>query len=313
MSFRLRIGEREDTALRRIASWQCRRLRHLLPELALAPEAVCHDLRTGCKRLRGLLRLLRTPLGDDFSPADALLRDAARALAGPRDATAMLECLDSLKNPPPDADGEASGSGLAVPGSVSDAFRAAERAREPSARAVRSFTRSLDRFEALIPAWQLRPGTAPRWRTDLRRTYRRARNGARQPGTDAAGFHAWRKAVKYHRHHVLLLSKAWPDWFAARARRLDELGEVLGQEHDLSVMLVCLDLEPKHYGTRTTLKPFIRELKTRRRLLRRRAQVLAQPLFSSPPATFTADVMRIHRLALELPPRPIRAGVAKQV
>ncbi|HEX6986240.1 MAG TPA: CHAD domain-containing protein, partial [Planctomycetaceae bacterium] len=55
-----------------------------------------HDARTRCKKLRGLLRLVRPHLGDLYREENARLRDAARPLSAVRDAAVVLKAFDEL-------------------------------------------------------------------------------------------------------------------------------------------------------------------------------------------------------------------------
>ena len=63
---------------------------------AFDQEAI-HDTRKALKRLRALVRLLRAELGErQYKREHAILRDAARRLAGARDAEVMVGTLDAL-------------------------------------------------------------------------------------------------------------------------------------------------------------------------------------------------------------------------
>ena len=56
------------------------------------------------------------------------------------------------------------------------------------------------------------------------------RNRPARPST------TWRKAVKAHRYQLQLLSNTWPAWVTARLPELERLGDLLGEEHDLTVL-----------------------------------------------------------------------------
>ena len=57
-------------------------------------------------------------------------------------------------------------------------------------------------------------------------------------------FHNWRKRVKYLRYQLESIEMIWPEAIQAHAHRLDELGEVLGAEHDLSVLADVVLADP---------------------------------------------------------------------
>ncbi len=59
-------------------------------------EAVVHEVRKRCKEMRGLARLVRGDLGDEFAPFDQLVKGAANQLSALRDAHAVLATFDRL-------------------------------------------------------------------------------------------------------------------------------------------------------------------------------------------------------------------------
>ncbi|MDB5769992.1 MAG: hypothetical protein JWM42_366, partial [Burkholderia sp.] len=58
-------------------------------------DATVHQLRRRCKKLRGLLRMVK-PHFKNFAAENAAVRDAADLLGGVRDARVMVETLDAL-------------------------------------------------------------------------------------------------------------------------------------------------------------------------------------------------------------------------
>ena len=73
----------------------------------------------------------------------------------------------------------------------------------------------------------------------VERSYRRARRTFRQAyenNTDEA-FHEWRKTVQQHWRHMQLISRAWPDVLSGRAGEAKELSRLLGDDHDIHVLL----------------------------------------------------------------------------
>ena len=58
-------------------------------------DATVHALRKSCKKLRGLIRLVR-PAFDDYQAENAAFRDAARNLSSLRDGGVLIETYDDL-------------------------------------------------------------------------------------------------------------------------------------------------------------------------------------------------------------------------
>ena len=101
---RLKEGESLTEAIARVARG---RIDHALDELRgksdSTPVEAVHEARKDMKKLRALLRMTRGELGDAHLPPARTLcfRDAARELAGVREADVMLDTLRTLDLCPP--------------------------------------------------------------------------------------------------------------------------------------------------------------------------------------------------------------------
>ena len=73
----------------------------------------------------------------------------------------------------------------------------------------------------------------------LEKSYRRARkamkNAYGEPSDES--FHTMRKAVQWHWRQMSLLGRAWPDEFAVRVTAARELSQMLGDDHDLAMLI----------------------------------------------------------------------------
>jgi CHAD domain-containing protein len=233
-------------------------------------EKAVHETRKALKRLRALLRLLRSNIGEDtYARESGALRDAGRSLAGARDAEVMLATLDSLI--------EAHPGKLAGRGGVIALRQALLAERDEARRRALSDPGGLDRAVAELRACRVRlsgwklpesPGLQL-IEADLLHLYRqgekRRRAAARAKRSDVLKMHRWRKRVKDLRYVAEMLqpaegtkkgspSKARSKREAKReqrreeqarkaaksmrkiARRADRLGEMLGEDHDLAVL-----------------------------------------------------------------------------
>src|SRR5882724_6173405 len=83
-------------ALRAVARDILSEARTALEEPANSDAVAVHDYRKAMKRWRALLRLLEPFLGDDGRRLRGEARDAARELAGARDAQSGIEALKDL-------------------------------------------------------------------------------------------------------------------------------------------------------------------------------------------------------------------------
>lgn len=200
-----------------------------------------HELRRRCKKIRGLLRLVR-PHFADFHVENAAFRDAADTLSAARDAAVMLDTFEAVLK---------DDAARSLPAETGNRLR---RALEDNVRRVsREQDRAglLDAFSEAMVAARLR---VAQWRFDasgfaliepgLRDIYARMRNrlrAAKKGGEDDV-FHDWRKDTKSHWFHVSLLKDCAPDRLGARKDQLDTLGEYLGDHHNLAVLAEGLEM-----------------------------------------------------------------------
>jgi len=225
---------RSDTTwqVRRIALEQADKSLRDAEEMTDGFDATVHRIRRRCKRMRGLLRLVR-PVFDDYSRENAIVRDAAAELSGSRDAKVVLDTFDALA-----ADGL-----LSLPMDSREAVRSVlqppdARVSEPQGRALlEGFAARMRPLRDRVPNWRLDGRGFGLIEEGLEATYRHLRESyaAAARSGSAENLHEWRKAVKYHWHHVTLLERAAPDVLAPQRDTLDRLAEHLGDHHNLAV------------------------------------------------------------------------------
>ena len=198
-----------------------------------------HELRRRCKRIRGLLRLVR-PNFSGFDIENAAFRDAADALSAVRDAVVMLETFDTVLAE------DLAGS---VPAETRNALRAAIEdnvrclARQQDRSGVLDgFSHNMAAARERVAHWTFSAGGFALIEPGLHDTYARMRKrfkAAKATGDDDA-FHDWCKDTKSHWFHVSLLKDSAPDRLGARKAQLDTLGEYLGDHHNLAVLAAGL-------------------------------------------------------------------------
>lgn len=229
MGYRLGKQERDLTQLlRRVTADE------LGAALALAPEqaGAVHDARKRVKKVRALLRLVQP----GFAPAQACSRrlgDAASGLSAVRDAEVMIAVHDRL-----------------APELAEGAVRALLVARLEAARAdpqqethAATFRAVLAQVLAEAPHWRVRGNDVAVLTEGLARTRRRGLKAmaAAEDDRDGEPMHDWRKRVKDLWYQARLLSPVWPSVMHVIGKEAGELGEMLGDHHDLLVFSALLD------------------------------------------------------------------------
>jgi CHAD domain-containing protein len=281
-AYRLEEGEPLSKVLAGIARG---RIDHALDELRgqtdSTPEEAVHGARKDMKKLRALLRLVRGELGEQrFARENACFRDAARELAGARDADVMVETLGSLELP--------AGLGWELR-KVIQASRERDGAGADREAATRDAIAILKEARKRVGDWPLEDDSFEALAGGLRRTYRRGRRDFKaaraEPSVEA--LHEWRKRVKDLWYHQTLLRRLWPPVMTAVGDEAHELSDRLGDDHDLAVLA---DWFKEH----TEPDPDLQAAIDRRRAeLQRDAFALGARLYADKPSAY---VRRLERL-----------------
>jgi CHAD domain-containing protein len=236
MSFRISPGAPFGEDIRRIAREQIDGAVAGSGDGSASDSERIHSIRKHCKKLRGLLRLVRPCLGTSYDSENAHFRDVAQVLAPLRDRHVVLAAFDAVVG---------HFEGEVTPGTFAPLRHSlARRQRQPKDLAAR-FADVCGRMEAArerVADWPLDVAGPEVWRSGFERTYRQARRAlaaACQEPT-AERFHEWRKSAKYHWYHTRLLSPLWDQALEARAQAASTLGELLGLHHDLAVLRAAL-------------------------------------------------------------------------
>ncbi|GGC33736.1 CHAD domain-containing protein [Novosphingobium marinum] len=287
MAYRIKSKDNSvQDALRRIAGEQIGKALHSIEKLD-RPDAV-HDVRKRCKKLRGLIRLVR-PAFDGYGDENEAFRDTARLISEARDAKVMQDTYDELMHHfRGQVDRRALGSirrrftmdrkATVSQGDIGDALDEA-RSRLLEAR-ERSRDWSLD-----AKGWDAVAG-------GLAKTYGRARDAAEEarccPGPDA--FHELRKRIKYHWYHSRLLENVWPDMMEQRQKLAKELSDIFGDHHDLSVFEEQLAANPHDYGDPRNVETAIGLARGRKMALEEQGWPRVQRLLAQSPEDLAAHL-----------------------
>ena len=270
-------------------------------------EEAVHDVRKRCKETRGLARLVRPALGDDFRRLNHTVRDAANELSSMRDAHALLSTFDDLC----ETTGRGGDQRLdRVRASQAASAAAATRAISAGDPRIKKARRLLNEARGQVDGWELGDGFAP-LAEGLAHTYRRGRGGmkrARRNPTDDR-MHEWRKAVKNLWYQVRLLRDAAPSLLRPLDHRLNDLAEALGDDHDLAVLIERLEAEPGQFGGRKATTEAIVLARAAQDDLRVRAFRLGATVYAEAAKAFVTRIETYWTNTIELGPEPKTGSV----
>ena len=263
-----------------------------------------HEARRSTKRIRAVLRLIKGELGERiFDFEDGWMRDIARLVSPVRDAAALVESIDVL---------DRIYGHLLVEDALAPTRQHLEtrrtrleaRVMEDPVVVVR-VVENLEKAHGRYSNWPVDPSASNIYgvgirdeftavRPGLAHTYEKGRRrmvsayrSAESSTIDPEKFHDWRKSVKYLRHQMELLTPLWPEVVVGMAVTLERVGELLGQDHDLAVLLDTLESSPSVCPDPVE-RSLIRALASQRRNdLQTAARVLGRRVFAEEPESLT--------------------------
>ena len=289
MSYRLDPAMPMSEALRSVALSETELAQ---TSLSTPPDrhAGVHSARKCFKRLRSLLLLARPGMPEPvFANLTARVARIGKGLAAARDAQALLDAVDKLETNTEPGLGE--GPMQSVRGWLHKRRHAAEQTLEQTTAS-----------EAMRLLLELRPGLAgltvyPDDFTPLAKGLERCYRDTRQHfknvinSDDAEEMHEWRKGVQYHWRQMQLLTPCWPSELSARAEAARALSQLLGDDHDIAMLMHLVATPTMTFGSPEDTAAFMKRCRKRHKALRKDAKVKGKRLFVERPGPFAE---RIH-------------------
>jgi CHAD domain-containing protein len=229
------LSKEKDTAIiRRVLLEE---VRHLIVDLKGSDcKAGVHRAHKRCKRIRAIIRLVRPVAEAFYQEGNNKFRDLARSLSDLRDSDVIPETFVRVEK------GEKTTSHLFA--SLLDGLVMNEEQTPALVKAkVASCLRKVDRVKVRVDNF-IFPEDTPTGliRVGIVKSYKRGRKAMVHAyhGNKESAFHKWRKRVKELDYQMQLLPRSnemiSQDW----QKKLDELGNVLGQKHDLLILCKTL-------------------------------------------------------------------------
>jgi CHAD domain-containing protein len=297
MGFYLQPEEPAADAIARIIGELLDKAHHELKKPHSGRDAAIHEVRKSMKKLRALLRLIRPVVRKKhFRAADKAVRDFSRRLGGARDSTVVLATFDALlayysdylnnRTVDPIRESLAKRQWLAME-------------QHLAAMDSDSLMRDLEKLEQCFSCLDLGQFTCETLLDSAKQSYREGRTALAalhvDPSTEHG--HALRKHVKYLWYQMRLLQKADTAMIRQLILELDELGELLGQDHDLALLGDTLKGAPGICCNAVRCELIGGLIETRRIALLSAALRLADRVFTAEPkrllSELKADVARL--------------------
>ncbi len=278
MSYRLDPAMPMSEALRRVAFAE---LEIAHGALATPPErhSGVHSARKCLKRLRSLLLLVRPGMPEPaFATLTDRLADIARGLAPARDAHALIDAVDKLERETGSGPGQ--GPIHSLRAWLHKRRHAAEQNLERSAAS--DAMRSLLELRPAFAGLAVYPDDFRSLTKGLRRCYRTTREAFQHTFTVGRDedLHEWRKGVQHHWRQMQLLAPCWESELSARVEAARSLSQILGDDHDISLLSRLVSTPTMTFGTPEETAAFLKRCRRRHKALRKEALFQGERLFA---------------------------------
>lgn len=237
MAFRLKPDESLKKGIRRVFRREIEKALAELESCGFGDDEVVHGVRKRIKKLRAVLRLIRVDVGKKtFRRANTWLRDAARPLTEIRDAKVLLDALDKLA---PRLRDETS------PESVVRVRTFLMNHKETVAHHVLDEENACVRVQSMLAdasdrlnSWVIADGGWATIDAGLQRAYSAGYGALAVASTEPTleNLHEWRKQAKYFGYQLQLLEPICRNLMNELGNHVQELTDVLGDDHDLTML-----------------------------------------------------------------------------
>jgi hypothetical protein len=310
MGYRLDPAIPMSEALRRVAFGE---IELAQGALASPPDrhSGVHNARKCLKRLRSLLLLAKPGTAEPvFADLTEKVTRVARGLAAARDAQALIDALTKLER-----DTEPSLALRPIQSMrawLEKRRHAAEQNLERSAagEALRGLLEIRGAFAGLA----VYPDDFTPLATGLRRCYRATRTSFRNALSSGRDddLHDWRKGVQHHWRQMQLLAPCWPSELTARAEAARAISQLLGDDHDISLLCQLVSTPTMTFGSPEETAAFLKLGRKRHRALRKEAAAQGARLFAERPRPFAERIEAYWTAAASRAGKPALVEPARQ-
>jgi CHAD domain-containing protein len=287
VAYRLKSDESVPAAVKRIASEELESAAaQLAGKGAANRDEAIHEARKSIKKVRALLRLMRPELATTYATENVRLRDIGRKLSEFRDASAIVDTFESLREKYRD---DLKDRTL---GSIHRGLIERKEQYERDAgvgRALRTLAGALSASSRRVKVWPVLTDGFPAIAPGIEKTFRRGRKAFAQVQAHPSpeNYHEWRKRVKDHWYHVRLLEDLWTEVMLAYEKSLKQLETWLGDCHNLVVLRQKILAEPEFYGNGKETGLFLSLWDRFERDLHGNALSLGERIYAEKPRQFT--------------------------
>ncbi|HTU26953.1 MAG TPA: CHAD domain-containing protein [Pirellulales bacterium] len=290
MAFGLKENESIAAGICRASRQQLKRANREMGELP--GDSAVHDIRKRFKRVRALARLVRASLGERrYRSSNKAVRDAGKPLAELRDAEATMGALERLVRR-----GRVSETAAKTLRDELSAHYDVAREGSFEAESQDTIHGLLRKARKSVRKWKIGSAGWKAIEAGLTDTYEKAQQAFLAAAIDPSisNLHEWRKQVKYLWNEIEFIKRLRPRALGRLAGSLHRLGDLLGDDHDLAVLVQTFEKSQAANKAAVVeeLAPLIHE---QRRRFEQKAFRLGEQLFEPQVRQFVKQLKRTSR------------------
>ena len=289
MAYHFRRNQSVPDNIRRIAREEFNEAAlHLRGRKPESNSEAVHEARKNLKKLRALLRLVKSELGSAYKLEARALRDMGRRLSTLRDADALFTALDQLKSKLPAKTMSAIRRGLEKHKKQVESEAAFE-------TLMPQLATDLGKARLAVKDWPMKADGFDAIASGLEEAYRAGRAAFRRAHkhSDRERWHEWRKRVKDYWYHVRLLENIWSEVMQGEEASLKNLQDTLGDDLTLDLLREHLLLTPKAYGTPAEVKRVVGAIEELRKAMRKQAVEAGKRIYGQKPGALMTELRRL--------------------
>ena len=196
-----------------------------------------HDTRKNFKKIRTVLRLIRTEIGEEnYQIENSFYRDAGRTLSDLRDSTVLIYTFDKLLK---SSELEMSNFDFSVfRDFLVEKHKTIRTAKNKKSALVNSLSTDLLLARSRVFDWPLSGDDFKLIKKNLQKIYEQGQRYMYAVFSEAIkeNVHEWRKRVKDLWYAMRILSNLWPEIMSPLVILLGKLSDALGDANDLFLL-----------------------------------------------------------------------------
>lgn len=256
-----------------------------------------HDTRKNFKKIRTVLRLIRTDLGEEsFQLENVFYRDAGRKLSDLRDSTVLIYTFDKLiKN----SELEMSSFDFSLfRNFLVESHKTIRIAKSKKSALINSLSTDLLLARSRVFDWPLSGDNFKLVKKNLLQIYEQGQNSMFAVFSEAVkeNVHEWRKRVKDLWYSIRIFSNLWPEIMNPLVILLGKLSDTLGDANDLFLLKEKITSNQSKFKDEQHTRELINFIDKRIIDLLRDARTIGRKVYSEDPKYFVGRMQNYFEI-----------------